>query len=1203
MSDISGLSGASVHGDTAHLDVVAVFVDGGRAIPAEDFIRTACDPTRSVVVEACAGSGKTWLLVSRMLRLLLAGAEPGEMLAITFTRKAAQEMRERLIALLRQLALEPDQDKVLQELTLRGLSAADARAALPLARNLYARVLASPHGLSVDTFHSWFIRLLQIAPLRSGVPHGYGLEENTAELREQAWLKFMQSLNRPGNEALRNALMTVYDIAGDWSGREMIEAFVAKRAEWQIMKRTSDPARRLTQSFRDPQDGERDARLAFWQDDALRERFLAFARAYAQGTAANKTKASAIEQWVSQGSSIEDFEALCAECLTKEPAPKILKTNKELIKHLGADAAQAAIDAWFELAAELLTYRERAHDLQVRRLNDAMFLIGEACIGHYQQIKEDRRKMDFADLELHAWHLLTQPEHAAYLHARMDARYRHVLIDEFQDTNPLQWHVVRAWLDAYGDDGDRPSVFIVGDPKQSIYRFRRAEPRVFRAARQMLCALGAADLGTRQTRRNGRAIVDVLNQVMVGANPLYQPQDTLSQDTHSAVWRLPLVRPQRDAGPDEAAAEADSGKLGQDDQDGQSGQDGQGEPGAQAARGLHGNDSDPHAEGHGENADHEGHHEGTQSDSAGLTLRDPLTEAPPDDEDSRREREGRQVAAALWAARERWQQQHPTEPPLKWSDMMILVRSRTHLRAYEAGLRAEHIPFTSSRAGGLLDALEVSDLIALLRWMTMPADDLALAQILKSPIAQASDADLIALAADKDGSWWQRLQRGIAHGQASHALMAICDKLQVWQQAAQHLPVHDLLDLVLHEGGLLQAYAITTPAEMRSQVLGNLEAFVALSLQLDAGRYPSIARFLDQVNRLRRGKEQEAPDEADVDASLDAVRIMTIHGAKGLEAQVVAIMDCNPSGGGRDSAGVLCEWPEDEAAPTHFSVFGRKAERGHARKSLFEKEDAFREQENLNLLYVAATRAKHLLIISGVHAGKAGSSGLVADSWYARLQCVDEYLPEVRAHASPDADGQWLLTHFDPPSLPPPAANHGEDNRNHSDDNAATREGTLLHALMERLTRGAQWPVTVPAAATVARWLRCSFDEALTICTQAQCILSQPALAHFFDPARYSFARNEMEVVHDGALKIMDRVVIVDGCLWILDYKRNLYASQRADYAQQLAQYRAACEQLFPAMPIMTALITSDGQLQPLDSASLSHGKAGGLPERKAVES
>ncbi len=1148
-------------------DDIPAFFDGGRAIAREDFIRTACDPSRSVIVEACAGSGKTWLLVSRMLRLLLAGAEPGEMLAITFTRKAAQEMRERLIGLLSELALETDENKLLQALTLRGLSEAEARAALPSARTLYARVLASPHGLSVDTFHSWFIRLLQIAPLSSGVPHGYGLEENTAELREQAWLKFMQSLNRAEHRALRDALMTVYAIAGDWSGREMIEAFVAKRAEWQIFKKESDPLAALRETC--GADGERDARLAFWEDTELRDRFHAFTRALAQGTGPQKNKASAVEQRVTDGRTLEDFDALCEVCLTKGGKPSSVKANNELKKNLGPDAAQALVDEWLALCAILLECRERAHDLQVRRLNEAMFQIGEACIGHYQKIKDDRRKLDFADLELHAWNLLTSGDNAAYLHARIDARYRHVLIDEFQDTNPLQWHIVRAWLDAYGEDGDRPSVFIVGDPKQSIYRFRRAEPRVFKAAREMLCALGAADLSTRQTRRNGPAIVEVLNQAMAGINDLYQPQDTLSDDPDSVVWRLPLVRPEAGA----AAADGDDGEAaeGTADEDARDGK-GEGKGDDKQAAGV----DDAAAAASGGN------------DEASFALRNPLTEDPPEDEDSRREREARQVGAALWAARERWQQLVPArDKALKWSDMMILVRSRTHLRAYEAGLRAMHIPFTSSRAGGLLDALEVGDLVALLRWMTMPADDLALAQVLKSPITGASDDELVALAADKEGSWWQRLQRHVDSGQASNALAGILGKLQVWQQAAQHLPVHDLLDLVLHEGGLLQAYAIATPAEIRAQVLGNLEAFVALSLQLDAGRYPSIARFLDQVNRLRRGKEQEAPDEADVDAALDAVRIMTIHGAKGLEADVVAIMDCNPSGGGRDSAGVLCEWPEKEKAPTHFTVYGRKAERGHARKQLFDDEAGFSAQENLNLLYVAATRAKHALIISGVHAGKASSSGLVSGSWYERLQFVEEFVPEEKTHAAIDDEGQFALTHFDPPSLPaPPVEGKG------SDDNEATREGSLLHALMERLTNTGQWPVTVPAAAAVARWLGCSFDEALAVCEQAQCILSQPALECFFDPARYRFARNEMEVVHEGVVKRMDRVVIVDGSLWILDYKRNLYDFQHASYRQQLQEYRAACEQLFPGMPVVTALITSDGQLRQFDSDGLADAGA-----------
>jgi len=173
----------------------------------------ACDPQHSVLIEACAGSDKTWLLVSRMLRLLLTGTKPEELLAITFTRKAAQEMRERLLELLHELALA-EEDSALAILQQRGLNASEAKVQLPAARGLYQRVLSSPYGLSVDTFHSWFARLLQIAPLNAGVPHGYALEENAEELIDMAWVKFTQTLNQTEMQALREALVALVQLYG-----------------------------------------------------------------------------------------------------------------------------------------------------------------------------------------------------------------------------------------------------------------------------------------------------------------------------------------------------------------------------------------------------------------------------------------------------------------------------------------------------------------------------------------------------------------------------------------------------------------------------------------------------------------------------------------------------------------------------------------------------------------------------------------------------------------------------------------------------------------------------------------------------------------------------------------------------------------------------------------------------------------------------
>ena len=1084
----------------------------GEPVSPEQFTRLAADPGRSVVVEACAGSGKTWLLVSRMLRLLLVGAQPAEMLAITFTRKAADEMRDRLLRLLRTLALEKNDEQVIHELTQRGLPAQEARQQLPRARQLYADVLASPHGLSVDTFHSWFIRLLQVAPLSAGIPHGLVVEESVADLREAAWLRFFRSLSAPENQQVHEALMTVYQLAGDVGGKDLLDDFLDQRAEWEIMCQHTEPQLELIKLC--GADGERDARLSLWDEPPVLDLATQAARVLAAGTATQQNKAALIVQAMSAAPSVQAFDDLCDVCLTKDDKPRVMNlTNAQR-------AALPALDIsnfqarWEALCEALISLRARSTELTVRQLNLAVFVVGAALIEHYQAIKTEQGKMDFADLELHAWRLLTDPEHAAYLHARIDARYKHILIDEFQDTNPLQWQIVRAWLEAYGHDTQRPGVFIVGDPKQSIYRFRRAEPRVFQSARALLRTYGAVELHTSVTYRNAPAIVDLLNLTMQ-KNSLYAPQVTASSD-HGAVWRLPLMNEEVVSAP---ATER-------------------------------------------------------------LALRDPLVQAAVEMDDRRREQEAIQVGQALRQARDLFQHEGQ---PLRWANMMILVRSRTHLLSYERGLRSVGIPFISSRTGGLLDTLEANDLIALLRWLLMPADDLALASILKSPIGACTDQDLIALAADtRHAHWWPRLQHMVSEKTAHAALIRVHELLVRWLSYASYLPVHDLLDRVIHEGELLQRYAVASPSETRAQVLGNLEAFVALSLALDAGRYPSITRFLEHLRRRQRGSERDAPDEAEVDAATDAVRIMTIHSAKGLEAELVVLMGTNHSDAGADRAGVLCDWPQDSPAPMHFSVFGKKAERGLARAELFEQEEKFRQQENWNLLYVAATRARQLLIISGTHSGKQDQQGVTSDSWYQRLLTAPEFLSAPAPLSEPAATAPISLPLFIPPSL---AVNA----KSTTPDNEATLEGKRLHALMERLTVNGRWPVAIPEAKRVARWLMCSESEARIVCEQAHRILSRDELKHFFDARLYSFARNEVELVHNGEWIRIDRLVGFEDAVWVLDYKRHLLEQQQADYWQQLARYREACLALFPGKAVYTALITVDGRMWQPDQSNSAH--------------
>lgn len=1080
----------------------------GDPVEASRFIAVACDPARSVAVEACAGSGKTWLLVARMLRLLLAGAEPSELLAITFTRKAAQEMRERLMLLLRDLALQPD-TAVRALLVERGVPERDLADAMPLARGLYERVLSSGQSLSIDTFHSWFARLLQLAPLSSGVPHGYALAENGGEMMADAYNGMMQSLDEPDMAPVRAALLALYEQVGDWNARRLIESFAGKRAEWWAANMAGDPLAWLRAMCGE---GQPDPRLSVWESDVLQQTIWQLAALLGQGAKRNVERATLIELAMDEGPSLAAFDQLLAQfCDDKGEARGHDHKRGKLLAAVERELGDGGV-AMFDMLCSTLSrtlweLQRRSREGQVLALNDALFTVGAAYLERYQALKAERRVFDFSDLEWQAWRLLNSAEHAAYLQSRLDARYSHILLDEFQDTNPLQWSIVRAWLSAYGEGATQPSVFIVGDPKQSIYRFRRAEPRVFAAATAMLAEQGAAVLRTNQTRRNREAIVDLLNGSLAN-NPLYAPQTTLAGSA-GAVWRLPLAQPAEST---DAAADAPM-------------------------------------------------------------LRDPLTMARAEEEDARRLEEGRAVAAAVVEAMQ-------SIDCTKWSDVMLLVKKRTHLAAYESALREAGIPFLSDRRGGLLQSLEVADLIALLNFLITPGDSRALAHVLRSPVMGAADDDLIALAQRSEASWWQRLQAIVQDG-ASEALCRAAMLLERWLAIAPRLPVHDLLDRILDEGELAARYAQAATALARSKVLGNIEAFTALALNLDAGRYPSLPKFIDALRVMQNGLDNEAPDEASVDAAVDAVRIMTIHSAKGLEARIVAILDANHSEPARDDVGILCDWPQDADMPRHFSAFARQDERGAARDALFEEEQGFRLQEDWNLLYVAATRARDLLIVSGV-AGKRGASadGVVEGSWYDRLGAAQAMTPQASAlRGLAGSEQEFSLALFAPQAMPGATPPEPEPNIS----GTAIDEGIALHALLERLTDDGAWPVQIPDAGTVARWLGCSTALAGIVQAQAGTVLSQTALRRFFDPALHHAARNEMDVIAEGRLLRLDRVVIFDDEVWVLDYKRAYLDMERADYADQLAQYRSALRAVFGERRVRSALITVDGRLWELD--------------------
>lgn len=1075
---------------------------------------TALSPARSVVVEACAGSGKTWLLVSRMLRLLLAGAEPSELLAITFTRKAAQEMTDRLHQWLRVLALADDAT-VRTFLRARAVPDDEIDALLPRARGLLETVLTAQPGPTVTTFHGWFLDLLKRAPLEAGLPWGAPLLERESQLLSEVRDRQLSRWAADPDSAEGAALLALLAGIGEHSLRALLKHFAQARAEWwAYTDDQADPVGYALDQLKPllHADLDTDPVAAFWADELMVARVKRVGHALEKGSKTERERAADI--LLSPTLDADSAHACLMTRLLTAGARRKKQATRELEKALGAE-----LDTYLRdldtLETALETVIAIQTDIRIWVLNRHGLLLGHALVAAYQEAKSQQGVIDFADAEWLACRLLASEEHAPALALKLDARYRHLLLDEFQDTNPLQWQALSTWLtEARGADSDM-TVFMVGDPKQAIYRFRRGEARVFVAASDFLRThFDAACFSTDMTRRLAPALVSAIN-------PVFADVEGFSAHTHApenenragALRSLPIAV-------EKAGTEATSG------------------------------------------------------------LRNPLTTPQPEADDRAVHEEARQFARTLRdEVLGRWGVMDGGSPrAARPGDVMALVRKRTHLYLYERALEAAGIPFITSRRGGLLHALEAQDLIALLETLLLPHADLKLAHALKSPVFGCSDDELLRVFAPQPADeirGWARLVALAGQPDCPPLLARATRLLAGWRTHCGTLPVHDLLDRIYFEGDLEARYAATVPEAMRPKVAANLRAFMQLALTQDAGRYPTLAGFIRELASLIDDADA-APGEGLASDGENAVRLLTIHGAKGLEAPIVWLLGGSDHSRS-DSYAVLAPWPPDAAWPVHFSLFGRQEEQGAGRAAWFEEETLLAQRESDNLLYVALTRAEQALIVSGdaernawlqrVDAAWQGMC-LPADLPTATTQETDRLMPPVRIDAP--AIGQRVT----PPTT-----------------NLAAARGELFHACLERqVPPGVRRDLSALAA-------RLGLTPALdAIESAARLLLAQPHLVRFFDPEHYQRAFNELTLLDsNGRQQRLDRVVEFDDSVWLIDYKtgddsRNLTDTELAErHRAQLSGYQALLAGLYPDKPLHAALLLTDGRLVSVDDASTSN--------------
>lgn len=1063
----------------------------GADVSREVFYALACDPRRSVVVEACAGAGKTWMLVSRIVRALLDGAQPQEILAITFTRKAAGEMRERLDQWLREFA-DPAMDATGRIAQLRARGVPDAQA-VPLAEalgGLQRRLLDAGRAVEVRTFHAWFAQLLKAAPYELldeiGIdPEGELLQE-LDEHRAEILRRFHAALL--DDEARRADFEALIAARGRSQAGKWFDAVLSKRVELELADREGTLEGSVAPAVPAGAPAPHaELGTAAWRDDLAR-----LAEALSRGGKKAVEAAIGLQQALVAADDQQRFEAAWAALFTDRNEPR-----KQLGDVQGLAATQRALEA--------IAARQHQHECHLEHAR--MVRLSRVLLASYAAYKRERGLLDMNDLERGALALLRDATLSGWVQERLDARIRHVLIDEFQDTSPLQWHALHAWLAAYagaggGASGQRaPALFVVGDPKQSIYRFRRAEPRVFGAVREFVVeALGGGVLECDHTRRNAPAVLDALNAVFdeaqsAGEIAAYRTHTTeLADDGAPALFVLPRVARPPDA-PRGASATA--------------------EP---------------------------------------PVWRDSLTQPRHEPEEERRAEEARRVAQAIRSEIDRG-----TDP----AQLMVLCRKRAPLRLLADALKRCHVPHVAVDEASLIEATEAQDLVALLDALVSPQHRLSLARALRSPLFDAADDELLQLAqrAAPDGDWWRAL---MDFDGASEALQRARRLLAAWQQAARELPPHDLLDRIVAEGALRERLAARVPAAQRATALATVDALLAQALELDGGRYATPYGFVRALKR--RTIKVPAPDLG------GAVRLLTVHGAKGLEADVVFVMDADPEPPQVETATLLVDWPVQADAPRRCAFVYSESRAPAELTVALADEQRSRRREELNALYVSMTRARRRLVFSATQPRPRQNA---APGWWQRIEaCAQPWPRHDEADATAAARAEPLpqvleLPRWAPPPLPAPVLPQAES--------AAARLGRAVHRVLEWHSGGGE--LSALAGAAAAEFAAPAEDVARI----ASRILASPACARFFDAAALRWAGNEVPVALDGTVLRIDRLVRLDeegaDTWWVLDYKLQHWPEELAAYHAQLAAYRAAVAQAQPGARVRSAFIAGDGRL------------------------
>lgn len=1120
--------------------------------------RQASDPQSSAWVSASAGTGKTKVLTDRVLRILLPEKDkeatpPHRLLCITYTKAAATEMSLRINDRLASWSIM-DEKELKKDMENRLLGHPPTKDQIKAARTLFTQVIDTPGGLKIMTIHAFCQSILGRFPLEAGLTPNFRVIDD-----REATLLLSEAMNSTLKDSSLENQASLTRIATEQNEEQLtglLKTILKERLQLtRLIKNRPDQdslKNAVFKAFSCPiYKDKKNFLIEICHDAAFNEQGMhLICTAMAQGSKSDQERGVSIQKWLDADLDyrIDIFKEYSNQILTKDGNSR--KLTKKVVAF-----DPACEPVWEEESERLKIALETIKKIKDVELTTDLVLLGASILKNYEKKKKALNLLDYDDLILSTLTLLQKDGQNAWVLFKLDGGLDHILLDEAQDTNPEQWKIIeRLCAEFFTGKGQIDNIertlFVVGDEKQSIYSFQRADPESFQKNRTFFrqqvekAEKKWKDIDLFVSFRSCEAVLTLVDNIF-----------TTTEERRS------LALPDKQNLSHQSFRTGQAGKI----------------------------ELWPLFETKTE-----------KKEKAEKQNRTPWKlPISPINRQTAIEQMAKEIALKIKTWIEQKEYLPSKDRAIHAGDIMILLRTRTNLvKPIVRALKSYDIPVSGIDRMVLKDRIEILDLLALGRFCLLPEDDLSLACFLKSPIINIDEEALYELCIDRKGSLWGALKENKIYAD-------ITEYLKTLKHLSQTLKPFEFYSTVINtpcpSTNNKKSAQHAFIKRLGEEVLDPLEEFLNEIITFEQDNIPTLERFIFWMENSNEEIKREMEEQS------KQVRIMTIHGAKGLEAPIVFLPDTILSTSAMKSDPFL--WPHKTGLETPLWSPRKSGASSHY-ISYQDSSKKYQKQEYRRQLYVALTRAEDRLYICGCTGKKAPDP----DSWYYAIEKAmhnigsekngilqynkqqsappdtkQKKISETKTQQTilPDWINQPCPKEPEPPrplvpsspSRSEPAAASPLDKNNEN----RFKRGNITHKLLQILPElpKQQWESVIHQYVEKETY-NLSETQKNSITKETLKILNHSEFSDIFGPG--SMAEVPVTGLLNGKELVsgqIDRLLIKKDKILIIDYKTNRPPPTDPKnipeiYIHQMKLYKALISEIYPDKPVSCALIWTD---------------------------